>query len=550
MKFMTKHFQSLRANQFFAILFLFVIFAHCLLLIDDGVYFDEWQFDSVPANLSLLAQLEKDTARMGFPQAGYYIWGIFALPRLLQNIISFLVPLATAFILIKILREINIFKAHEVKLIAIFSVLYPGVQTYLENIQLIYALSTLLHLFGWMLIFRSANSIGINAKQNIVASIAILISFTTGSFLVFHYAFLLLYLFKILKITNGVECKLQNLAKVVIYACLPLLYYFVMRFWLFPITTPNMPNYNQPSVWYIISPQIWWYFIQNGIVGILNWSFQEVISFPAFVLFVSLFQPFRSAFSKELNSNNPKSDFRVLYIIGLIGLGMAMLPYAAVGKPSDLHGLTTRSNLLIGLPISIIFLAVFRQFRSVNIKQHPLLEIIAVLLILIGFMLSHVHNYISWQSRWVLDRSILLNLSESTDVKKYKIFSIEDKYGWLEREDIEYYLSLRAPYTWEYMIRRSLEGDQYLLDENSYYLPDFFENRNRPEYKTGGCRAKIVIERGKRTEMRGGATVSSVDLFTRYLFIRFFQPSKMNDFLRENTKVSIVDTTVGGCKST
>ncbi len=126
------------------------------------------------------------------------------------------------------------------------------------------------------------------------------------------------------------------------------------------------------------------------------------------------------------------------FVFGLILLLFGILPYTLVlvnlGSLYDTnielppHGTYTRYAQLLGLPMAVILFAAIRALRA-RVIRLPVWMVLTFGVIITSFCFQNVESYFLWQARWVMDRSVMVNLSSTPEFFKNQIYNIYKPFG-------------------------------------------------------------------------------------------------------------------------
>jgi hypothetical protein len=207
--------------------------------------------------------------------------------------------------------------------------------------------------------------------------------------------------------------------------------------------------------------------------------------------------------------------------LGFLLLGLAMTPYSLVGKYPAVHGWDSRHDLLIGLPLAILLVSIVSL--AVPRGRRAWLGLVLLGFVAIGFAGAGIKDYASIQARWATDRAVMAALAKASDDGRFSVYWVYD--GAPGPED--YYRF----YEWAAMLGNSY-GDQARvgLDVRGYdsrFLErsQFFSDRyHLANFDPHGCQADLTIARAA-----GAGTAEDIAL--KYNFYLLFQPARLESYL-------------------
>lgn len=510
--------------------------SHGLLLLSDGVFWDDWLW-----YLSLMSGdyhiLYESAFFRGIP-TDYYIWlSLTAFPDVVfgERLLAFLLTLGSALLVFKLCQKTGWLSQGESLLVSLISITYPAFQTRLLISTLQYLVYYFIFLLAIWVALRARqipNKIGIGV--HLLALALFFLSFSLNSLLVFYYGFCLLLAILAYQQSPSLRALFTRfLPRYLPYFVLPLVYW-IGKGVFFPVQD-RYASYNQfvSSPIQLLSSSI--YYVKNAILDQPGWALKE-LSLRPFLLLPLLFLLLGTVWLFKLPAKIPFSNStrpQHVLLFGLILLSLAILPYAAVGLfPSD-NGWSTRHALLVGLPIGVILTAILRLAFANRRSMLSWPGWACFVLFLFGFNVRLLDHYLNFEFRWIKDQSIMTNLSENVDLKKYSIFWIRDKMGVAENENYRFY-------EWSSMFSIVWDGQEWLgiqsTDGNKRrYETGYFENYRVYNYRdlnNHGCQALLTIQSGSQD-------MESARNIWRYYYTKTFTPQDLPAFLAPLTRLEI-----------
>lgn len=542
--------------------------AHGLLLLNDGVYYDGW------ARYHYL--VDKDwthfqlwiTESGGIPTTGYLHWVIGYLPSMIfsYKLVAFLSITFSAILVYLICKELRLLSRAESLFIALLSLSYPALQIHVDLIMMPYLLRYCLFLLACFMALRAEKRNGSPHYLLRVGSLALFVlSFATESFLVFYFGFLLVLILHARRERN-ISLKrvfTRFLPHRIDYVLLPMLYFVVDRVF-FPASGFYSDFYRYNPFSFSPSRMVTVYdaFINNAVYAQLktalgylfnytytpHWPTLFLLVAAAVVALLWIRSVFRNDSIQSLGEKgkshmvNGKGKWYAVLFFGIGLLALAIFPYAAVGKAASVHGYSTRHALLIALPMAIILVSATRLLFGGKKHYMSKLGLFLMTILLVAFTVSSVANYISWQARWVKDRSVMVNLAELENAEGISVFRIDDQYQ-LPAGVGDYLF-----YEWPRMFK-CVWGDESRIGLETLNITNFLDNYEEgwgkysermhlSDFDPAGCQAILAIRPGP--ESTGSIRKASIRLSFLYFYYKFFSSEdRLTEFLHGVTNVTV-----------
>ena len=534
------------------------LISHGLLLLNDGVYWDGWLIYSHLADKAW-GNLFQIFQEAGSPQTAYFHWGFSYLQDIVfgHKTVAFLSITFSIILIYLILDETTIFSKYQSLFIALITLAYPTWQAAVELIFVPYPFCYCLFFLGWYATIKNVNFKGIvHLFWRLLCYGIFLVSFTIQSLLVLYYGILVSF-FIISQKKNGCDSKQGLRAKVwqyFDYLFLPVLFWILTNFFFAP--QGLYKDYYNPGFSPAAIIDVYSNFFAVAIYGHIYYSIKLLFSYPFveyYILSLFIFIFFICKFPSDKIEDYPIKGFLLKMLLGVGLLFLAIFPYAAIGLYATPYGWSTRHALLIALPVGIIVVTCF-GFLSVQtsrilqlimpnmryINQYALvskLNFFFISVLLLAFTLSTTTYYLTWQARWIKDRSIMTKLAMMPVAKKTSMFIVYD-YFLIGSEPYRYYeWASLFKQIWgnECRIgvdfRHSPEG--YLKNYKEYQRAKY----NLKDFDPNGCQTKMTIHPG------AGLAVNNirnyVELTIRYFYYKYFIKSELRNFLLEVTKIRL-----------
>jgi len=440
--YMTK---KLTALQPYFGLLLTLMACHGLLLMNDGIYWDDWLSIGYLKNGDWQS-LSEQTSEMGLPLLGYFQWTLKLLNIYTHyKIIAFLLIYISSVLIYKTSLNLRILTATESFLIAVIFIAFPAYQVTVLFCTLNYLFCLSLFYLAAYIYVESLGkkSLGLIRMLRVGAATIFFISFNLNSLLVYFYAFLMLMFFSQKSRDGGTWIK--NLSSFIRanwpIIILPIAYWVIRSIF----TPPHglYANYHRldVSAWQIFSLSI--SFIRVSVFGQFFSAARDLGDHVTvwLVLLIGVCVAYGYLIRNQRVKNRVRENwFNDKHAISAFGFGLialicAIFPYAAVGLSPESAGFGTRHNVLISLPVAILIISVFRIYSQsygqlnlssqIGFKRNQLLIISSVVL---SFALSCNHYYISWEARAIKDRAFMHVLQSNPKLGDYATYWIDDRF--------------------------------------------------------------------------------------------------------------------------
>jgi hypothetical protein len=530
-------------SQYWVAIVLFALLAHGLIFLNDGLFVDDWLI------YSDLMEKRWDNVQVMFAEAGvptttYIHWamGYFGNIIFAYRLLDLVSILLSALLIYRICFVLGWFSRVEALLIALISMTYPAMQVSFELIIVPSYLYLCLFLLAVYLALLSEGATGAARYAcRALSVIGFLLSFSLHSLLVYYFGFLLLlFLFT----ARPPKLSLKAIVKGFLFprldfVLLPFVFWFLKEY-LFPrsglYASYNQFNLTPGSLVYTTL-----YSLKYAIIGQLFDSLKAIIEHPVLALLlltvIQLIYPLFKNGSTKPSAGSANSH--VMIGFGLVLLGLGMFPYVVVGLWPTQHGFSTRHALLVALPVAIIIVGLLRLIALAKRASFSRLIFTGVMLPVMAFTLATIDNHISWQARWIKDRSIILNLKLLEGARSKSVFWIDDP---LPKAGEDFYRF----FEWSSMFKAAWGEESHVGFDQKFYPPDslstnrkYFSSRyNLSTLDPEGCQVLLKI--------RGGPLAASdQQLVSSYMFYRFLHPDQLDDYLRKVTALEMQPVTTG-----
>lgn len=432
-------------------LLLVVLVGHFFLLISDSVTWDGWIFYGLFLNqdFSTLLSLFREN---GDPLVAFFLatFWIFPNPILAYKIFAFFCILSSSSFLFLTAIRISALTIQESMFLAMFSCVYTSYQTYSQVATLHYLFFYTVFMLGIYLLFLGLDNFLIEKKLfSLFLLLIFFFSFQLNSLLVIYYPIFFVFLFKYnenyFKRENISDLFRRNL-KFLDFLLLPFVFWGVKNIFFYSFGAYEGYNKIQfnPQIWYeninfflLNSIKLQFFIAWNLFVGeFLNHKLIIFIIIACSFLGIqwiinNWIYPKNMQENAEVMISRSKVlyDLLVVFAFAFILFLSSIFPYIAVGKYPGNTGSDTRHALLISIPVAIFLVFIGRIFSLVFPDNIGKLTIrFSSFFLLIMFIFLTINIYVEWESRWIRDRSIMLNLQKmnSALIQRMNIFFVSD----------------------------------------------------------------------------------------------------------------------------
>jgi hypothetical protein len=508
--------------------------AHGLLLINNGILWDDWVC-YIHISRGDWQALNEWIPQMGGLPTYLYVWlAAAALPPQLVGfrILALILLVGSALLIYEIGVLSQLLGRLEAMLIAILAVSYPADHTHVMLITVNYPFFYFVFFVAVLLLLRAETATGLPRRAlQVGGSLLLFLSFSLNSLLVFFAGFLLLgllYLRHAGRLQTG-PAALREARDHAYLLFIPLLYWLVYR----AFYPPNgvFSHYHQFN-WSLSSLiQTGKAFWSAGVVAQFRDSIDMVALVPLIALLVLallwwIWPRLAPAFVRH-------SRPWTMLAFGVVLAGLAVFPYMAVGlSPTD-AGWNSRHTILLALPVAIVLVAGAELLFARPDGRLGVLGVGILAVLVLGFILDSGKTYIGWEARWIKDSSVMANLKATPGAGGYSVYWIDDEYVVGGEPTYRFY-------EWAGMFRTIFGGETRIgLDRRAYapsFLdtgrPNFTDIYNLAAFDPRGCEAVVTISRGDQSYGDAG-------LVARYLWDGIVDPAARRRLLQDVTAVTV-----------
>jgi hypothetical protein len=505
--------------------------AHALLLLNDGIYWDDWliypqlahgEWSSINALIHESGMTQVNAAFLDvFAVAP---GGVFAF-----KLAVFVLICAMGLLIYAIGIEAGLTRLDS-WLIAALAIVFPGFQDWVLLVTASSVFDVCLFLAATLLLVRAERAAPLRGLwMRIAAALLFLASFSLSSLLVLYLGALLLLLVLNLRRAGLGDVVRERWKLALGLLALPVAYWEASRLLYEPsglylgansfVSTPSdvlraMKN-----------------FAVRGVFDQLGQALLTLTSPWTLILIAVLAVALAAAW--RLRRHPAAEDRRTAagaLVVGLVWLGLAILPYAAVGKYPSVHGWDTRHDVLVGLPLAVVIVSAVRLALPGGARALAGVGLLGVLGV--ALMSAGIQDYLNLQARWTTDRAVMAALARQPADGHYSVYWVSD--GAPGPEDFYRFYEWSAMFGVAYggESRVGLDGRAY--DATFFGQSAFFNARyDLAGFDPRGCQADLVINRGDVNQSNAQTTLE-------YTMYRLFQPDRLNDYLNGLVTIQVV----------
>jgi len=371
------------------------VVAHGLLLLNDGIYWDDWYLYTAlqQHNWPAIALL----GHRGIPTDPYLYWIIGYGGRVFAfKLVKFVALALVALLVYESCLASRRVPRGQALAIAALSLTFPGDETSVILMTADYAVYYAIFWIAVLLGFLSENKTAL-----LWASIpCFLLSFNLNSLLVFYFGFVIA-VFRFRK-------------RDFILVSLPFVFWIARLLFFAP--DGYFASYNtidlRPAS---LIRQMLQFAYFAGLLQ-TNDMLQRLVSVPLLVIAVCIFA---FAFHSRIPLGSERATARRRMLYSLLLVFLAILPYAAVRKaPVVAHGPNTRCEILLAVPVAcFIVWSIAFVFRVSDGLSRP--AFLTLMIVLTAFTVLTIHTYVAWQAEWEKERALIFSLTQQREGTRF-----------------------------------------------------------------------------------------------------------------------------------
>lgn len=409
-----------------ALIVVYALLAHAVMLFNDGLYWDGWLVDSWQRNRSWPV-MKRFYAEVGLAPLYYQHRWLGAVPRkfFVYRLIAFGSLLLGAIAVYCIARQSGLLAQPACLAIALLYLSYTGYHMNVDTVVGInYTVPTALFYWAaWLALAGMEYAGPAHWSLRLASLLLFALSFNANSLLVYYFGFLGLHFYLGLMRAGGPWQELYAVAlHSADYVVLPFAYWFLKN-----LLTPrhgHYVDYNRLQLWSWNVPLALLYALRFGVESALTAPIRSAGTRHYLWLLVATFLAASYAVSTVAAPTLVSSrDAATLLAIGPALLFLAAVPYALVGQKFFADGWATKNHMLFHLPVALISIGTL----SLVLPEQLLLPAIAVILVANAVHLNL--TYLHYLAAWVKNYSWLHKLSGLEKARQASVLLIEDRHS-------------------------------------------------------------------------------------------------------------------------
>ncbi len=480
---------------------LFYFFGNFTLLINNGIYWDDWTIFGSSFK-TLMIQFNGN----GIPFFGYLHSFLLQSKYAIINYhaLTFILQLSTGYVLWRIFKLLKVSHTFSYWIVLLFTIT-PYYAAKNTLICFPYTVTNFLFFLAslWMLIAIKNKSI----IYRIMSLFLFLLSFLTNSFVVFYIVpYLILYISSNEILINKIsfkeiknQIKLKELFKTIDFLSLPFVFFIIKLIFFQTSGLYAETKYNELKFSSILKiPNYLIKTIQESFFGLFSNSFSVIYNNIGFMYLIIILFFIVKYFFKRINfnkNNSQNSKPNRFIIIGFILFLLATLPYGLVGKIPSFQGYETRHQLLLPIGISLFIVGLTYKIFKKDYFNNIMFSITTLFII---FTLSQNFQYLKG---WLKQESFYMNIKTNKKIKDNNSFIVLDYTKELNAtsRDLAFYnLNGIAKKAFGTQTRFLCEHDEYILRFNQWeMLFEEAEKFNLKDYKLSEPNYVIKINKGE-----------------------------------------------------
>lgn len=509
-----------KINLLFLILFL--ISNIFLLLNYQGLYWDDW----VSYNQERQTLISFfDMIQHGLKGEFYFILSKFFNHIYLFRVFVFIAYIAIGYFTYKILLSTKLFNEFESKLIAFISIIVP-VNTSVMLISITpFLFPVLIFYFAFYLLTKYYQKPDKYLK--IIILFLFFISFSTNSLLVF-YGIVIIYL---AYMDNGQKINfsfsyIKNFAlKRLDFILLPILYFIYKKTFL--VTYGLYATYNKITAERIlhIIPLLGKVF-HTMTINLMQWLYADIRS-----LIISLFFASLSMYFINIKKSLFDKNILALFILATILFVLACFPYLAVGKMPVIEGWNSRFSLLLGISISMFYIASIALISKLFLRYKNRAFIFIISFVIILMISKNITQQYKILIDWYYQVGIEENFKSSKIIKNNSTFVAKVNLNGVLANGRE--LSF---YEQNGRMKKVFGNDKRLMVENIRDIRSYksFKPYKQYNFSTWKYQKPIFIQINKNN-----LYADNISYFLKMLYYQFVNRQKFNKMAKQLVYIKV-----------
>ncbi len=401
-------------------LFVCYFICHIFLLINGGIYWDDWTVYNNSAE-GIMQQFNGN----GLIPVGYLHLFLQSIPfpRFIYSFLTFILSFGSGLLLYRSLLRLMLVNPVYSFAITLFFLILPFNAARQTMICFPYTLCLFLFFVAYYLFLKYIQTPLLYLR--ILSIVLFFLSFITNSLLVFYIIVPVTVIF----LKRRKELKQLNFLLYLDYYIIPILFWMYKSLFLQPSGLYKLGGYNAISNHSLLAVPIMLLKTIKDSLGSLMYglisSYSEHWILSMFFLLICTL-----AFIKFYQNTASSIQSKLLLIaLGTMLFLIGAFPYTAVGKIPSFKGFDTRHQLL--LPVGTAFIIV----GLIEMIAFDIGKRILYAFIITGFMLYNYTQYIQYQREWLKELSLIDNFHSNDIVRNNSTFIVTDS---LQQYNIEY----------------------------------------------------------------------------------------------------------------
>jgi hypothetical protein len=544
----------------YLVILLMAMIVHGLLLLNDGIYWDDWVWFDLRNNIYHWDRIFAASAEMGsMPYEKYfgYLFSVFPDRVFASKFFVFVAIVGSGCLFFELCLGSGYFNRWESLLVALVSVVYPADKSQVIMSTAFYFIYSAVFLAACLVALRKErfrHNKPIYVLVRIVSLLLFLVSFSLNSFLVVFYCFVILLFFhydaRVRERPWFIKRTFVFFVRHIDYLLLPILYWFTKKTFFKPFgfyqTYNSIDTKMGLSSFYQAAVQ----FAKTGVVDQFKIAFELMkavfarleVTFMLYGVGVLIMVMTLLAVFKQRTINRSHVSLLLVPLgYGLVLLAGSIFPYIVTGNIVSLYGPYTRHGILLCLPVAILLVALVRLLYH-NADSHlSLVGGVILALPLAAFALVFIQSYFHWQIKWIANLSIMQQFSLSDNLQDFSIYRVDDRTNKTKHNDIQQFYEYTGMFYYVTGAERTFGMDYKHMDSNGLgFFTDsgtkfFIEQYSLQDFDPRGCQAQMTISPGP--SVRG---LPSAGIVARYFSLKFFgDAGELDQFLSQATVITI-----------
>lgn len=459
-------------NKFLIVLgiFFIVLFNYILLLINSGMYWDDWTlyFEDMEHIVKVFNQTG------GNDLVGYlHYFMINKLGIWSYKVFTFILIIISGISLYKILENINKLTNTDRVVIAIFFMTYPLFHTKALLINFPYTLMSTLFYVSFYFMTKYVDS-KIHYLYYSLSLIFLYLSFFIQSILVFCFI-IFMYIIYIEKIQSS-NTIIYILKKYILFLSAPFVFFIVKNLYFKPYGLYS--GYNEININNVVHKLL----LTFEKSYIMCWEYENFYFLIPIIILVSIVYLLKENSKNFFLFIQNTNKYIILFLLGIVMFLLATFPYIAVNKIPQLLSMNDRLQNLFPLAFALI---TYSLINIIALYQKKIV-MINISIVIIFFTYFNNKQYIDLLQDSIYQDAFMLNAKINQDIYSNNIFIMQDnstKFNTHSRRKgaYEYAGQLRKVFGDD---RRYIIELYFYLENNKSldYVKDTFENKEYAHY--------------------------------------------------------------------